>query len=206
MKRKRVWWLIAAMLVAAVVIMALPRKSGPRPQMEFSFLAYSNLPAGPAAAFAVYFPPRFGGCGWRGQEVDSLEGGVWKTNPEPRAASMQFVSSGRARSTNGRPINFIMLLPVANTNEAWRFRVRVDEQPPSPPFLVKLGRELWRRMQRVSAQSPVRSDIDRSYWLTNEVRPFAPPGGHGRNNGEGFTAGVKAGNGSGFFSARSHSR
>jgi len=176
------------MLVAVVVTMLWAQKSDSRPQVELSFLGYTNLAGGPAVAFAAHFPPRFGGCSWSPTAVDSLEGGIWRLNSEKGPRSRQISSPPFVRATNGRRIDLILVFPIVNTNGTTRFRTRVDERPPAPPFLIALARDLWSRIRQASAppqppiilrvppppQSPL---IDRIYWLTNEVRPSAPTGG-----------------------------
>jgi hypothetical protein len=170
MKRKLVWVLVAAVLVT-VIIMVWPDKSGPRPQVELSFLGFSNSPARSEAAFAVYLPPRFGGCGWRQMEVDVLEEGRW-THVTSQAPGMQQYRGGYpgAKAPNGRPFDWITVLPIANTNNSWRFRLAVDELPRRAPFVIELWRDLVKRGRRVQGFSPARS-YDYSYWITNEVHP-----------------------------------
>jgi hypothetical protein len=176
MKRKLVWVLVAAVLVAAVVIMMSPGKPAPRGHIEMTHLGFTNSPTGPEAIFAVHFPPRISSSSWKYVEVDRWEEGGWKPwNPGTSRPGMQhLVPQSRTSLPNGRQVDLFAHYRLSNTNDSWRVRTHIDEGPLRPfrsSFFIELWRKLGNRLR--GGQSKILIEPEYSYWVTNEVHPGA---------------------------------
>jgi len=174
MKQKVPWILVIAVLLFAAVVLLWPTKPEVRPRTELSFLYFTNVPVGSEAVFAVHFPKGYGGGGWKQTEVDHWKGGRWNSwKPEGSPLpGMQLQGSSLVGTVagNGKRIDLIASYPLPNTNDSWRLRTRVEEQPPLA-FLERLpilGRN--GRSPNSYTTNPANLLV---HWMTNEVGPAA---------------------------------
>jgi len=163
---------IIALALATLFILLFGGDRPPVRLVEMSFLEFTNTPAGPSARFAVHFLPRFGGCAWPQFEASRQVDGAWKPwSPGGQRRTHEFFDSSYPRplGRDGKRIDCVLALPVANTNDAWRFVVAVSEAPPGPRPLMLRARAWWYSVRRIPPPS-VRTEYVNNYFITNETR------------------------------------
>ena len=172
MKRRLPWVLVALVLVSAVAIMLWPSKPVVRPQVELSFLHFTNGPRYSLAIFAVHFPRNFEGITWKETELDHWESGRWNPLHLPgRGSDLLPFQGGGPRGTvapNGKRIDRVAEFFIPDTNDSWRIRTPVEEDRPWSGMerLPFLGRKL--RQVHDDVGDPPRTF---NYWVTNVVGP-----------------------------------
>jgi len=170
---RRALLLPMAFIAVAVVIIVMSSKGkrGPEPRVEIRFMEFTNAPDGPAAVLAVHYRPRFGGCHWREFTTSRRVDGAWQPwSPGQQRAEHKFIGQtypppvGR----DGKIINNLLVLPVENTNDAWRFVQRIQESPPLPPPLERQLRAWWHRSRKI-VEPPRETQLLPAYHITNET-------------------------------------
>ena len=163
--------LVIFAVAAVMVIMATTSKHKPVPRVEIRFLEFTNAPDGPAAVLAADYRPRFRSCHWTEFTTSRRVNGVWESwSPGKPRAEHKFVDvpNPPVMGRDGQRIGCLLVLPVENTNDAWRFVQQIQERQPMPPALVLRVSAWWHRF-RGTVPPREEAELLPAYRITNET-------------------------------------
>jgi hypothetical protein len=162
---------IIAVGVVVLVVM-LVRSRVPSPQVQVRFLEFTNASDGPAAVLGVLHRPRLVRCYWLEFKTSRRVDGAWQSwSPDKPRADHKFthLNFPPPVARDGKPVTCLLLLPVANTNDGWRFVQKVEEAAPDPWPLWSRARDWWYRKGKGKRPLPPKLTMLPAYSITNET-------------------------------------
>ena len=167
---KRLAILLVTLAVGALLLVKLATPTAvPARLVRMSFHQFTNTPAGPRALLAIRYHPRWSGSAWWDAETSRWVDGAWQPWQTNHNANLSLVAVNKppGRGRDGETLDCLMALPVANTNDAWRFVMLVEEGPPLPPAIVRKTREFFYRLRYGGPAPP--PPVAQRYYVTNET-------------------------------------
>src|SRR6185503_14880807 len=107
----------------------------------------------------ITYGPRFRGWGWRSSVTSHrLADGSWEEWAGAKNKDTYQFTDNRPplpRTRDGKRINTVLALPVADTNTQWRIVLNVEESPPWPPWPIMMADRIKAFVRRTPLPQPL---------------------------------------------------